>query len=258
MTALGLLLFAALVPPDSARLSGSVSSTYDGTRLAGVTLKLPGIRRSAVTDSTGTFDFGVVVDGGHQLRIELGARSNGDHRVKLRGGVSTRLTVLIDTSSADLAPVVASAERLANYWGLAGFYHRRTLGYGAFFTPRDIAERHPEELADLLEGTDAEWGCVNGVCGPVTHWNGRRCVMQVRLDGFFVQSERLNDLPPEGVGGMEVYRESWHAPHTFAGGPPTPTEARVPGLLTLPQQISATACGVVLVWTRGYRWRFEL
>jgi hypothetical protein len=262
LAAATLLALAALVPADSARLTGVVTSTYNGRPLAGVTIALPSARRVTISDSLGRFELTELPDGPFHLRLQYRGRVNAEHLVELRGGETTPIVVLLDTSAADLAPVVVRAERMADLWGLAGFYHRRKLGYGRFFTPEDIAQRQPSRLSELLRDAGAAWGCVANGCGPVTMVRGRRCAMNVRIDGVSAWGERLDDLPPEHVGGVEVYRQRWGVPAEFGGLGLTESEwlaARLTGLgfLSLPRQIGLGSCGTVLIWTRDFRSRWE-
>jgi hypothetical protein len=262
LSTLGLLALVSLTP-DSTRLSGTVTSTYDGLPLENVRVALPGVRRFVVTDSLGAFAFDSLPSGHHRIRLEYLGRTNGEHGVWLNAGKPTQLVVLLDMGAADLAPVVAKAERQVDLWGLAGFYYRRAIGWGHFFTPADIAERDPEEISDLLRGVGVGWGCVRNGCGPETIALGRRCLMLVRIDGFWVWPEDLNTIRPEDVGGVEVYHQSWSVPSEFADLPLTGTEQRTARLtggssLTLPQELALTRCGTILIWTKDFRSRFEL
>lgn len=260
-------VLAALVslaaPTDSARITGVVSSTYNGRPLVDVLIAVPGAQRFTVSDSLGAFELAGLPAGRQLIRIMYRGRTSVEHIVELKARKTKRLSVLLDIEAVDLAPVVVTAEREVDLWGLAGFYRRRTIGFGRFFTPEDIAQRKPERLSDLLRGTGAFWGCVGNGCGPLTFARGRRCAMGVRIDGMPAWGEELDAIEPADVGGVEIYSYSYSVPVEFGGGPLTYGEQRAVqltgrGFLTLPQQMGLSSCGTVLVWTRDFRSRWEL
>jgi hypothetical protein len=157
-----------------------------------------------------------------------------------------------DTVRRDVAMTVQAVELegvTATSWGRSqrlrrnGFYDRQRAGLGAYMTADRIEQLRPlhtYELFRYMRGfkvqlTNAGWVVVGTRGAGLSEF----CVPRVFLDGMAVTSSddmgeemaALNMVSPEAILAIEVYQ----------------------GAASIPVEYNATgsACGVLLIWTRG-------
>lgn len=222
--------FAAAQQDSLATLTGTVRSARDGRPLVDAMVALRGA--FSVTDSAGRFTMTRLAPGQYGLRLEYaGQRSRDDYEIVLSRGRTLELSILLDVTVVDLAPIVVEAASTAYALSLAGFYERRGRGFGRFLTRADIERRHPPNLSAMLIGTGVVMRCGRTLlCSPVRVRSGRRCPVSVFIDGMKVENYNIDLIPTEDVLGLEVYRQGVDTPVEFS-------------------RFSAP-CGAVVIWTR--------
>lgn len=218
------------------RLTGTVLSSLSGDPLRDVQVVVPG-QPSPTTDSTGRFEFPSLPLGKVKMHFVYGGKTSHDQALDLSKAKNPRIEALIDSTAADLAPDVVSAERLDNQLGLAGFFERRRLGFGRFFTRADLARTRFQTVDQALLAVGAMYRCSSRGCGPVLLAGSRECTMTVLMDGYPAATQNLSAMSLDDVSGLEVYR-----PHYDIGSGVT---------LSNGYSLSALAsrCGLLIIWT---------
>lgn len=236
-----LLALTLAVPLGAQRatvhVTGTVLSSLSGEPLPGVLLTVS--REAArTTDSSGRFDFPALPGGQVSMHIEYEGKVSPDQALDLSSEKELRIEVLLDSAAADLAPHVVNADRLDNQLGLAGFYARRHLGFGRFFSRADVAKAHYHRMSQVLSSVGAMYRCGGRNCGPVLLGGGRECTMSVLIDGYPANRQDLSAMELDEVVGVEVYRRGYDIGSgvTLENG----------------YELSALArrCGLVVIWTR--------
>jgi len=189
---------------------------------------------SARTDSAGEARFAAVPLG----RSVVIARRFGflpdSQPVTLASGGTQRVEIRLATSVHVLDTAMVEAEALRGK--MLEFERRRAAGHGAFVTRDDIEARRPIELRDLLRRIPGVSFVDVGAGRPALRFTrasvrtDRDCPPEYWLDGQRVPGFTIDDIVPEDVQGIELYRG--------------PSEMPAPFLTR------SAACGVVAIWTR--------
>ncbi|HXF94798.1 MAG TPA: carboxypeptidase regulatory-like domain-containing protein [Gemmatimonadales bacterium] len=221
---------AAQAAGDSARLGGTVRSTFDGRPVAGVMVAIPAFRTFQVTDSTGEFLLAAVPAGRHRVRVAYADQPPLELDVDLVAGRTVPISVLVQVGAVEIQPVVVLGDRADRRLDLAGFYERRRLIRAWFYTEEQIDTRRPMALTHMLSGTGLFVRCTRRGCRVSQRVAGRVCEVPIYLDGMWVPDYDLDWVPPQDVAGLEIYRGAATTPPQFS--------------------IHSTGCGAVVVWTK--------
>lgn len=155
------------------------------------------------------------------LSLQVPADDTTDVEVTL-GLVAQQLTGVI---------VQADAKRLRI---LEAFEARRKTGIGHFITRRQIAERQPMRLSDmvrLVPGTSISES--NGRTAlRFSRSTAKACPPQFYIDGIQATGFSIDDMPPGDVEGIELYAGPGGLPPEFN------------------RFYSTVSCGTVIIWTR--------
>jgi hypothetical protein len=224
---------AAQAPRDTtARIVGTTTSAFNGRPVSGVMIAVPAARQFVVTDSTGQFELGGLGAGSQKLRISYRDRVSETHTVKLAAGRTKRLSIVLDVDSdaVELAPVVVEATSLRAQRGLVGFYDRRRIGFGRYYTREDIGRLRPTTISSLLALAGITVRCAAATCTPVQFMGSRLCRMAVYWNGLPVPGIDISVFQVDEIDALEVYRRAVEIPldFPFAG---------------------ATGCGAIVLWT---------
>lgn len=235
---------SAQVPPprpNSASLGGLVVDAETAEPLVGATVMLvaEGSEQvKTVTDPDGRFMLLALEPGEHVVRIHFGGRAAVPRRIRLPAGYHIKIRVSVSLADADrtrglpvaeLPPLEVEIEGEARPGKLRGFYERRSTGPGHFISGAEIRERSPLRSSDLMRRVP---GMVitedpGGRHGVGVGRSGR-CSIDFYLDGMPAPGLRLDDIPPDDIGGLEIYR----------GASEVPIKYRRP-----------TTCAAILIWT---------
>ncbi len=204
-------------------------------------------RRLAVryTDQDGRFEARVRKEEAYRLRASRLGYETATTPILWRDGYDQiHVDIRLDPDAVLLAPLeIVARARPTTSPVLESFHDRRQLGFGHFFTSADIANRHVNQVTDLI-------GTVPGVRLESSGRGTRRsiymsrgtraCLAQIYVDGLLVNRAgpggldtgfTLDDVvSPGSIMGIEVYS----------------------GLSTVPAEFLSpeAVCGVVVVWTR--------
>ena len=222
---------------STTHLSGTVLATWSGEPRAGVQVALAG--RAAATDSNGRFDFPAITSGRTKLVVTYAGRTGKERDIVLPPGKALQIEVLVDSTATDLSPYIAQASRLESQLGLAGFYARRRLGFGRFFSRADIERTKDHLVTQVLSLTGASYRCTGAGCSAVLFRYGRECRMALLIDGYPAPQQDITNMELDDVLGIEVYRNGYQsaAGETLENGYDLAALSR--------------PCGLVVIWTRA-------
>jgi len=219
-------------------LTGTVLATWSGEPQAGVQVTVSG-RAAQATDANGRFDFPALASGRARIQVAFAGRTGSERDFALPAGKSLQIEVLIDSSVATLTPFIVEANRLESQLGLTGFYARRRLGFGRFFSRADIERTHDHLVTQVLSLAGASYRCGGAGCVPVLFRYGRECRMSMLVDGYPAPQQDITAMELDDVVGIEVYHRGYQsvAGETLENGYDLAALARV--------------CGLVVIWTRA-------
>lgn len=158
----------------------------------------------------------------------------------LRAGQTDSLVVALSAIAASLPGVLVEDEALTRSKRLlAGFWERRSRGFGHFLTRDEIEQRQPHDFTDVVRMTPGI-SIVNVQGRKVVRFSrspGIRgdCPPQYWVDGMRVENASPDEFPPQDVEAVELYAGSATIPAQFA--------PRI-------QSIRNQTCGAVVIWTR--------
>ena len=223
-------------------LQGRVT-TPDGKAVGRVQVQAMGTNYFTQTDTTGRFRFTDLPVGPYFLR----ARKVGYDPVVfsatiMRGDSLDASVTLIPFTAArgqrlDTVRVTADAQRTSQR--LRGFDERRRNARGFFIDQKEIMQRQPSYLSDLLRGRANVTVQRNGqtgetiVYGPRLSISSGYCPLALIIDGVLIQNAGASIdalVPPQMIAGVEVYNSGTSVPSEFAR--------------------LGTDCGAIIVWTR--------
>jgi hypothetical protein len=205
------------------------------------------------TDIDGRFVIPVPADGTYLVDAEhVSAWSMVDGPLELSTRANTMVAFHLQPNPIALEGLDVEVEGRSRRLARTGFYERRKLSAGFFLDDLAIAKRAPIRTSDLIRtvpGVQFIEGRSAGLSGyPIMSYALRSqmwtrsdqppCFPRVYIDGV-VAEQGGSVIPSTGfdnliaahdVGGMEVYRS------------PAETPFQIGGL---------SACGVIMLWTRG-------
>jgi hypothetical protein len=200
--------------------------------------------RQLQADSLGRFEFVVSRTSSVQLRVaRLGYRTNTTPVLHFDDKKYFQVEVRLDAEAILLAPLeVMVWSEVDRSPFLDNFRRRVQNGLGIYITRRDIEERRPAFVSDLLRTVPGLQVSGSGRGARPSIQIGRsagmRCYTQIFVDGLLMnpwsvgeENARLDDfVSPNSVEGIEIYR----------------------GLSTVPPEFLTpeAECGVIAVWTR--------
>lgn len=222
-----------------ATLVGQVRDSAGGP-VGGVEVWIPGSNLYAITNDIGGFRLPGAPAGAAKVSVRRMGYEPNTFDLQLRAGRIDSLVILITPVPARLPGVLVEDEQMTRSKRiLAGFWDRRSRGFGHFYTREDIERRNPHDFTDIVRMTA-------GV--QVVTRQGRKAVRFARSPGI------RGDCPPQYfVDGMRLEGAS---PDEF---PPMDVEAveLYSGISTIPAQfaprtvsVRAQTCGAIVIWTR--------
>jgi len=232
-----LLFLGLIVTPNhaqrdtTARIDGTVRSSTNGLPIPGVMIAVRGLGALSVSDSAGVFALAGLPPGRRTVRVTYGDTLSYDQALSLSGGQTLTLSVLLDLEGEALSPIVVEARSIRAERSLAGFYDRKKLGFGRFYTLVDLDRLGDLSLRGLLGHAGVVVRCRLRSCVPVLMNGARACVMPLFLDGLRVSPDYLEILHVKELAGVEVYTHGVDVPVKFRW------------------DVDA-GCGAILAWSR--------
>jgi len=208
-----------------------------GNPLRDVQVRLSGANGPrALTSEAGGFAFVSVVPGVTKVMVRRLGFAPDSMQLVLRPGRTDSLVLVMTPVIAALPGVLVEDEAEArSHRLLAGFWERRSRGFGNFLTHDEIEKRDAHDFVDLTRMIPSV---------HVVTMNGRRtlrfsgsigprdCPPQYVVDGMRIEAGQPDEFTPHDIEAIEFYS----------------------GPATIPPQFSNRAfshtCGVIVIWTR--------
>jgi hypothetical protein len=190
----------------------------------------------AITSEAGGFAFGSVVPGVTKILVRRLGFAPDSMQLVLRPGRTDSLVLVMTSVAASLPGVLVEDEAMdRSHRLLAGFWERRSRGFGNFLTREQIEKRDAHDFVDLTRMIPSL---------HVITMNGRRtlrfsgsigprdCPPQYVVDGMRIEAGQPDEFTPHDIEAIEFYS----------------------GPATIPPQFTNRAfshtCGVIVIWTR--------
>jgi hypothetical protein len=217
-----------------ATISGVVTAVGTGEPLLGVQVVVTGTKIWTLTNADGVFQLRNVPPGKHIVEVKHPNRAPLAFPVTLEPGQNMELAVRLETAAVPLPELVVEGEAEPVPPKMIGFHTRKGSGQGYFITREDIEKRNPRVLSDMLRSVPGlRITCNGGHCTVRSFTETRRimggCPIQYFLDGLPFMGD-VDELTPDQVEGIEVYRGSASIPPEFNTG--------------------TAMCGVIALWSR--------
>ena len=214
------------------RIVGQVVEQGRGVPVRGAEIRIQGTSLVRTSDSNGRFLFVGVPPGPQIMEVRHLSYQDRADSIPVLPEETLELLVPLAPEPLALEPLVVSVR--SRVLEAAGFYRRREQGLSGFFITRaGIEARGPVRLSDLFVGVPGlRLQRREGVLGPVVVsprgnlLGSGTCSPSVWLDGVVTTVIDLDDVHPNQVEGMEIYR-----------GAGAPLRYNNP-------------CGAILIWTR--------
>jgi iron complex outermembrane receptor protein len=226
-------LAESVLAQATATLSGQVAAAGTGDPLLGVQIIVTGTRFWTLTNATGGFRITGLPPGRHVVEVKHADRAPLAFPLLFEPGKTVELAVKLETGSVTLPElVVEGRSRPASK--MSPFFQRKASGQGYFVTREDIEKRQPRILTDALRQVPGlRITCDFGKCTAQSFQEARRimggCPIQYFLDGLPFLGD-VDDMTPDQVEGIEIYRGSASIPPEFNRG--------------------TALCGVIAIWSR--------
>jgi hypothetical protein len=217
-------------------ISGTVRDST-GQAIMGAQITIPGSQLVAETDDSGRFALGKIRPGMLALRFRRLGYQPDTVELLVLAGKTVPLEVTVSRLSVALTPVVITGRTDMTGWR-AGFYQRRNVGTGHFFTKEDIEKRNPSSMSDMfrmIPGVTVQPS--RGMIRNQLRFRGARggCAPLTWLDGAPLSSGEfdIDALSPGSIEAFEVY-----------------TGTIVPPRFSVAPGIGPRTCGAIVLWSR--------
>ena len=213
-------------------VSGIVRDSL-GLAIIGTQITIRGSQIVAETDDSGRFELAKIRPGMLSLRFRRFGYQPDTVDLLILAGKTIPLEVKLVRSSVSLTPVVITARVDRTGWR-EGFYHRREVGAGHYFTAADIEKRNPRLMSDMfrtLPGVAV--GASRGMIRNQFRFRGKSCAPLTWLDGAPLGAGEfdIDLITPFSVAAVEVYTGQI-VPPKFATA------------------LGPRGCGVVVIWSK--------
>jgi hypothetical protein len=236
LVALGLTALPAASRAQSP-LAGLVGIVRDsgGVPIRDVQIRL-GSGPRAITNEKGGFAFASLSPGVTMVSLRRLGFAPDSISVILRAGRVDSLVLVMTSMAAELPGVTVEDEADArSHRILAGFWERRSRGFGNFMTRDEIDKRDAHDFVDLTRMIPS-LRVVNMNGRRTLRFNGslqpRDCPPQYVVDGMRIEQGSPDEFSPHDIEALEFYS----------------------GPATTPPQFSNRAfthtCGTIVIWTR--------
>ena len=212
-----------------ATLLGEVSSGVDGEPLVNARVVILDTDRWTLTDPSGRFQLRGLSPGAKLVQVSYLGITSDPATVVLGPGRTQGLRITFDL---ELPPIAAEIEGETMPTGkLRGFYERRESEQGYYVTAEEIERIDPMRTTDMLRRipgvriAPSNFGRTGITMSPST----RRCPIEWYLDGVRTPFLDPDNVPPQDIVGIEIYRGLARVPIEF--------------------RHRAQGCGVIAIWT---------
>ena len=241
---LSLLGFALLVgaaslnaQANAARgtLTGTVRDSL-GVPIAGAEIVLSGGTQRTESNDGGTFRVTDIIAGPVTVRVRRIGFRPVTAEVQIEPAANTDMKVTVTRVVQELSTVLVRGERRVYTGRMAGFYQRRDLGHGHFFTRAQLERQNAAMLTDVMRRVPGVRLVNTRLIRNAVRFRGNlSCSPLVWVDGSPLSAAEfdLDGINPLTIEGMEIYS----------------------GVSTIPTQFMGMRgignCGVIVIWTRS-------
>ena len=232
------MLFAPVLAAQTP--TGSVAGTVidsDGKPIPDVEIIVVETKTSIRSDSVGKFLLASLEAGDRALRVRRLAYAPVAVTVHVEPKDTIDVTITLTVVAQTLNAVLVH-EDVAHVRIMRQFEERRKQGFGHFITRREIEDRHPLLLSDMMRRIPGAMLRPAAGGRSVLRFSRaliggtRDCPPQYWVDGVMVSGFNIDDIMPSDIEGVELY----------SGVSVIPPEFNNPR--------STVACGLVVIWTR--------
>ena len=207
-----------------------------GLAIIGAQITFPGLALVAETDDSGRFELAKVRPGMLSLRFRRLGYQPDTVELLVLAGKTVPLDVTLARVTMQLTPIVVSGRAELTGWR-AGFYQRKDVGSGHFFTAEDIEKRNPSMMSDMfrmIPGVTVQPSM--GMIRNQLRFRGNRgCAPLTWLDGNPLAAGEfdIDALSPRSIEAFEVY-----------------TGSIVPPRFSVAPGIGPRTCGAIVIWSK--------
>ena len=207
-----------------------------GLAIIGAQITFPGTALVAETDDSGRFELAKVRPGMLSLRFRRVGYQPDTVDLLVLAGRTVPLEVTLSRLMVSLTPVVVTGRSELSGWR-AGFYQRKDVGAGHFFTAEDIEKRNPSMMSDMfrmIPGVTVQPSM--GIIRNQLRFRGHRgCAPLTWLDGSPLAAGEfdIDNLSPRSIEAFEVY-----------------TGTIVPPRFSASPGIGPRTCGAIVIWSK--------
>jgi TonB family protein len=207
-----------------------------GLAIIGAQITFAGTPLIAETDDSGRFELAKVRPGMLSLRLRRLGYQPDTVELLVLAGKTIPLDVTMSRLAVALTPVVITGRTELTGWR-AGFYQRRDVGAGHFFTSAEIDKRNPSMMSDMfrmIPGVTVQPSM--GVIRNQLRFRGNRgCAPLTWLDGSPLAAGEfdIDALSPRSIEAFEVY-----------------TGSIVPPRFSVSPGIGPRTCGAIVIWSK--------
>lgn len=213
-------------------VSGIVRDSL-GLAIIGTQITIRGSQLIAETDDSGRFELAKVRPGMLSLRFRRLGYQPDTVELLVLAGKTIPLELTLVRLNVTLTPVVITGRADRTGWR-EGFYHRKEVGAGHYFTAADIEKRNPRLMSDMFRTLPGVAVAPSrGLIRNQLRFRGKPCAPLTWLDGTPLAAGEfdIDLITPFSVAAVEVYTGSIVPPRfAVALGPRT--------------------CGVVVIWSK--------
>jgi len=220
----------------SASIRGVIFDSRTRLPIPEATVAVEGSTHRTTTGRDGFFVLTDLEPGKQGLRVSIDGRTTEPHAINLRADGTTyvRLSIALSEyaqASETVAPIplppleveITLSDRIGK---MRSYLQRSLAGQGQFITRQDLERYAPTRTTDILRSVRG-LRIVDGVAGTEVVTSARGCALPVFLDGLAMDGLSPNDMHPDDIEVIEVYRSGVETPMVFRSG-----------------------CGALVIWTR--------
>lgn len=202
---------------STATLTGTIHSATSGSPLENVRVALRRSGRATVTDSAGRFALEDLPPGADTLQVQLIGFAEESAPLALTPGHITRVTLELSETVLTVEEIEVTVRRSRAGTRIAGFIQRREKGHGVFIGPDEIEESRATRSSDILRSVPGVRVSSAGIGrSSITIQRGqRRCEPFVYVDGLPARDYHIDNLSPDDLLALEVYRGASETPPQF-------------------------------------------
>jgi len=209
-----------------------------GLAIIGAQITFVGTNLIAESDDSGRFELAKVRPGMLSLRFRRLGYAPDTVELLVLAGKTIPLEVTLARAAAALTPIIVSGRADLTGWR-AGFYQRRNVGSGHFFTAEDIEKRNPSQMSDMFRMIPGVTIMPNpyGMIRYQLRFRGAKggCAPLTWLDGSPLASGEfdIDNISPRSIEAFEVY-----------------TGTIVPPRFAVAPGIGPRTCGAIVIWSK--------